>query len=373
MKSVLFIIGIALSTIALGQKSQVMSAQIAYDGGDLNGAYEKLQAVEVDEVVEDYPAYWKLRGIVHQDILYNEPTRFDDKMATYDIILESFTQTKKVSRFGIKQLSQKVKIAQNMCLSEGVAEFNNKRYEDAKKYFELTKGFASLVDEVDSLAIYNSALVCERLGQLNEAISHYERCIELNYRPAQMYTFIAYAYQNLGDSEKYAATVNKGVERYSNDIQLLSMKLNLLLRDGQYGACESILNNLIKNDSENGIYHFTLGTVLDYSKRYTEAEKAYKTAIKLKPDYFDAIYNLGALYFNQGVEINNASNDISDNIEYGRMKKEADAKFFNAQEYLERARSIDGTNRAVLQSLMQIYARTGDTEKFREVKELLGN
>ena len=27
----------------------------------------------------------------------------------------------------------------------------------------------------------------------------------------------------------------------------------------------------------------------------------YKKAIELKPDYFDANYNLGALYFNEGV------------------------------------------------------------------------
>ena len=40
------------------------------------------------------------------------------------------------------------------------------------------------------------------------------------------------------------------------------------------------------------------------------AEKSYKKAIELKPDYFDAIYNLGALYVNDAVGIMGKANKL---------------------------------------------------------------
>ena len=52
-----------------------------------------------------------------------------------------------------------------------------------------------------------------------------------------------------------------------------------------------------------------------------EAEKAYLKAIELKPDYFDAYYNLGALFFNKGVEVFEFANSIP-RINSKLMKKQ---------------------------------------------------
>ena len=79
-----------------------------------------------------------------------------------------------------------------------------------------------------------------------------------------------------------------------------------------------------------------------------EAISAYLKAIEVKADYFDANYNLGALYFNQAVQGINAANDMwkprMTNKEAAAQKKlETDAKelFNTAKPYLEAAFAIN--------------------------------
>ena len=66
-----------------------------------------------------------------------------------------------------------------------------------------------------------------------------------------------------------------------------------------------------------GSYAFTFdvknldeGSIYDQKKEFVKAEADYKKAIELKADYFDALYNLGALFFNNGAEIYNQANDL---------------------------------------------------------------
>jgi tetratricopeptide (TPR) repeat protein len=102
-----------------------------------------------------------------------------------------------------------------------------------------------------------------------------------------------------------------------------------------------------------------------------EAVAAYKKSIELKPDNFDAVYNLGALYFNDGAELANKANKIPANkvAEYDAAKKKFEAKFKDALPYLEKAHQINPTDIATMESLRQLYARLGDLAKAGEMKK----
>ena len=104
--------------------------------------------------------------------------------------------------------------------------------------------------------------------------------------------------------------------------------------------------------------------------RPNEAIEAYKKALEVKVDYFDANYNLGALYFNQAVQGTNAANDMwkprmtkAESTEQKRMEDEAKALFETAKPYLERAHAADSDDLETMRSLRDIYARTGEDDK----------
>ena len=58
-----------------------------------------------------------------------------------------------------------------------------------------------------------------------------------------------------------------------------------------------------------------------------KAESDYLKAIELNPSSFGSNYNLGALFFNKAVELNNSANSTSDDNKYRKLKKEADIYF----------------------------------------------
>ena len=60
-------------------------------------------------------------------------------------------------------------------------------------------------------------------------------------------------------------------------------------------------------------------------------------------------------------------------LSFSRMEKKAKSEFRKAIEYYEKSYAIDNNDRATAQSLMQLYGKTGNTVKFKEMKAILAN
>jgi tetratricopeptide (TPR) repeat protein len=95
-----------------------------------------------------------------------------------------------------------------------------------------------------------------------------------------------------------------------------------------------------------------------------EAEKAYIKAVELKPDYFEANYNLGALYVNQAAQIIDEANKLplSATKEYDALKKQADDILAKSIPYLETASSLDPSDKNAFIIKRNLYA-TSDVRK----------
>ena len=122
------------------------------------------------------------------------------------------------------------------------------------------------------------------------------------------------------------------------------------------------------------ILWFSFGSVLDNLGNADEAIEAYKKALEVKADYFDANYNLGALYFNQAVQGINAANDMwkprmtkAESDAQKQLEDDAKALFETAKPYLEAAHATDADDLETMRSLRDIYARTGDDDKMLEL------
>jgi len=111
----------------------------------------------------------------------------------------------------------------------------------------------------------------------------------------------------------------------------------------------------------------------NYEDLVAKAETYYKKAIELKPDYFDAIYNLGALYNNHGVAISKNSDKITDQAKYAKENARANEEYKKALPYLEKCLELNPKDKATLYALRQLYARTQQNEKLQKINELLKN
>ena len=104
-----------------------------------------------------------------------------------------------------------------------------------------------------------------------------------------------------------------------------------------------------------------------------KAEATYKKALELDPKYFDALYNLAAMYFNKGADKLKVANELPLNqqAKFDAMKKEAEALFKLALPYFDRALAINPKDLGTLTALNGIYATTGDIAKANDYKKQL--
>ena len=96
-----------------------------------------------------------------------------------------------------------------------------------------------------------------------------------------------------------------------------------------------------------------------------EAIGAYTKSLEIKPDYFDANYNLGALYFNKAVQMVNEANDMwkprMSSAESAKQKELEGGKegLGMALPFLEAARNVQPDDRETLRSLREIHPHGG--------------
>ena len=133
------------------------------------------------------------------------------------------------------------------------------------------------------------------------------------------------------------------------------------------------LDIAIEEDPSNEGLVFSKGSVLDNLGRQEEAQKEYERAIEIKPDFYDALYNLGAMYFNNGAEKVNAANEVPPKQQklYESMMEEAKQWFVKAKPLFEQAHTLRPDDTSTIRSLRDIYARTGEDEKLMEMSDKL--
>jgi len=131
--------------------------------------------------------------------------------------------------------------------------------------------------------------------QLEVAINHHKKSIEINPDYAE-------GYNNLGIVFQKLALFEEAIKNYKKTLKL---KPNFAPAYNNLGITLKSLNKLdealintkkaIELDPEYADAYNNIGAILHDLDKLEEAHKYYKKAIKLKPNYSDAYYNLGIL------------------------------------------------------------------------------
>lgn len=255
----------------------------------------------------------------------------------------------------------------------GSKAYNNKDYKLAAEHFQGSIEAKKVIGQEDTLSYYNSALAYERLKDNENAAKMWSKCAELKYGGADAYSGMANAYRAAGKEDESLKALRAGRQAYPKDQGLIISEVNYHLSKGDNASAEKAINEAITLDSKNATLFFALGSVYDNLKNYAKAEESYKKAIELDGKYFDALYNLGAMKYNEGAETMNKIKDIADDTQYNAEKAKADAKFKEALPYIEKAREVNPKDKDNLMMLKNIYMRTGDSAKAAEINNLLKN
>ncbi len=141
------------------------------------------------------------------------------------------------------------------------------------------------------------------------------------------------------------------------DPELINFLMQAYINADRINEAIATFTVQVRNDPTNKQSHYVLGVLLRSGGRFDEAVKEFQEAIKIDPNFSDAIYDIGATYYNWGVDI------IHDAEEKGVETKDYVDKFEKALPFMEKVSEQKKEDAQILETLGTIYARLGKTDK----------
>jgi tetratricopeptide (TPR) repeat protein len=224
---------------------------------------------------------------------------------------------------------------------------------------------------IDTIVVYNAALAAKNAGRHDKAIQYFRKAIDLGYGGSVAYYLLKSEYALVNDSNNVIATLEEGFKKYPDTSLILIEIVNYYLTTGDVSKGLEYLELAEKKETDNPSIYFAKGTLYEKSGDKEKAFEAYNDAIAIDPEYFNAYFNLGALYFNNAVELYEQANKLEDIKAYNAAKEKADIELRKAIAPMEKAYQINPAERATIETLQTIYYRLQMLDKYEEMKKKL--
>jgi tetratricopeptide (TPR) repeat protein len=282
-----------------------------------------------------------------------------------------------------------IQAVQGSLINIGGAKYEQKEYEKAYLSYEaslqahniITAGKGqSVLEDVSILndQKYFTAVIAAMAKRCKDAVPYLEELIKLDSSKA--YEPLYNCKIELGDEAGADKILAEGRKKFPEDSGLLFAEINSYLKKGKLDELTDRLKQAIKQEPNNIGLYVTLGNVYDnlyqaMSKEkntekanlyFGEAKKYYEQATAKDPKNVDAVYSLGALYYNQAAVRTQELNALPEDYSSAGLKKlktlrdEILALFDQSLPYFQKAENLNPNDVNTLIALNEIYARKED-------------
>ena len=353
---------------------------------------------------------WMVRGDIYSSIasqIINIRTlEFGDpgKLPKVDIpgvkAMESYMKALELAdpkkKGPIKKVMQSMQAVQGSLSNLGIYAYEEQAYDKAYQCFDGVLQIHSKLKEaneessLDAEENYNYQIYLTGLAAMNnnntaKAKEHFQFLYEKEYDQATIYDAL-YKVTADEDIEKAYQYLEKGRQKYPDDVTILFAEINHFLKLNQLDELINKLKIAIEKEPNNISLYNTLGSVYDqlYQKEYAagtdkaqeyfnNAKEYYEKALEMNSDSFDAYYSIGALFYNKAAIVAKEVNEIVDNKEYEKKRLELMSLFDQALPYFKDAEKRDPNDVNTLIALKEIFAKKDDFETSNIFKTRLEN
>lgn len=389
MKHPLTIAAALLTSGLMAQNANVVNAYNYMKDGKFDKAVEFIEPAIAHETTMGKDKTWRYRGDIYRQIaLGSDETlkaQFPDAM---EKAIDSYLKANELDVKG----SYRVEVVQNLgalqaaSLNKGNDAFGNKNYDRAIQLYANSERIAKAFGQLDTNAIFNSALAYETKGDAGMAVKRYQECLAVGYDKPEVFRYMANLQKKSGDLDGAIATARAGNARHPGNKDLILDEMSYLLEAGRTEEAEQSVGKAIAADPNNPVLYSVLASLYDAKanpkegaapaeedvKKWTDlAEENYKKSIEKDPNFFDAYFNIGVLYNNRAAACYEKANAIKDNDKYNKAKKVCDDIYVEAVPFFEKAHALKADDVPTINQLMKLYAKTNDQTKYAAMKALL--
>lgn len=371
-----FFLSFLIFVVSLGlfaQKGKVASALNYIDVGNLEKAKEAIDGAEVDDKTKEWPKTYYAKGRLAQALYETNDAKMravyqDPLIIAYNSYLKSIALDDK----GAMQKMITLHMAQlgNDFLTWASEEFEAGNYAKSLLAFEnlieLQKS-DMYVGTLDTVLVFNAGIVAINAEDYDKAINYFEQCIEMGHGEAAPYEYLHSIYNTRGDLENAERVLKEAFEKYPEAQNILLSLIQFYLVNEDDQKAFDYIKVAMEADPQNYRLYWAKGVLYMKQDKLEEATVALARSIEIEPDFFDTQYNMGVCYYNMGVTLFDAANDILDNKKYNEAVDEAKKVFAKAVPYMERALELKEDDLDTMTSLKELYYRLQMTDKYNEI------
>jgi thioredoxin-like negative regulator of GroEL len=368
----------------------------------LTEAKEKIDKALTMTDAQALPSAWLTQGEVYATILRKDlamkAINTTAKMSGDNDALIAFNAFKKCYELATKKYDKSDAIKgiiennlQGSLVNTGASKYEAKEYDKAFMSFDASlkshdllkeSKEKSIFDEKDAYEtqVYYTAVCAQLAKKPADAMRLYEQLYKTGNAKAEIYDGLYNSKLEAGDTEAASKILTEGRAKYPDDSALLFSEINVYIKNGKLTELTDRLKQAIAKEPKNVGLYVTLGNVYDnlYQKaleakdeaatnsNFEEAKKYYTQGSDIDPKNVDAVYALGALYYNKAAirtkELNAMPEDYSSAgmKKYETMKNEISLVFDSALPYFQKAEALDANDTNTLIALKEIYTRKED-------------
>lgn len=279
-----------------------------------------------------------------------------------------------------------------------VGKYKAKKYDESADFFQSAAIMNSMITgKKDTSNFYNACISAQKAKNPTKMFDYNKKMIDQRIASAYNYQTIYDAKLMLKDTATAMEYLKAGRKAFPNDVYLMNRETEIFLQKGQQDKALANLQAAIEKEPTNPQLQLVLGNVYDnlanpkgksgkdttkpadYDNLIMKAAEHYQKAIDLKPanqeSYFNALYNIGALYNNYGGHLYSMSMEKSTITDLAKKQKEYEAKsgeyYKKAIPYLEQALALKTDDKATMSALRKLYYLTGNEAKGKEMSDKL--
>ncbi len=267
--------------------------------------------------------------------------------------------------------------------NDGVVALQGKRYKEALNNLENAYGIYNEVGKKeDRIALY-AGFAAESLKDTATAIKYYSAILNSGIENTALYMGLGYLYLGQDKTEDALNAIQVGRKVLPDNQNLLLAEANIYMATNRAKEANELLAQAAKSNPTNAQLFYAMGNNYDRLLKDTTSSdeikkaafeagiKAYDKAIEINPEYFDAYFNVGALYYNTAADLLAKAGNLpmSEQEKYDKLKTAAKDNFNKSIPYLEKAHSLEETDHNTMVMLRTAYSQTGNTEGFKKIKE----
>ncbi len=295
----------AFAMVTFAQKNPLKRAEKELSSGQLDLAKASIEEAMTHEKSKDDQELWLVRGNIYRALL----NKGDD--SAFDEVLRCYDKFKTVATGGFRpfQADSARGGLYRYVMNEGINGYNEKNWTKALKGFDR----ASLIEKGDTTALQNYLAVADsedpaKLDQeklIAKALEYIETPVKSDKSWVYFKVFNSYITKDPDDKEgKAIAILDKAIAAYPNTQEFMANKINIYVKQNKTAEAIAATEATIAKGGKNiEMYYLNLAILQENMKNGDKAEEAYKKALEINPNYFDALFNLSAYYINKDDKI----------------------------------------------------------------------